>query len=278
MNKSVKVYMIQDLALLAIIGAILEGLVQRFASTVLSGTPTIAFALFITFLAVVRWKLWGLLVIPFMAAGTWIGGMLGEIKYYADAYDWHVFISECVGLLTVGLNVIVFRGHRTKEFISSPIKVAILIVVNYVLYCSVQFIVYRLLTSGSVFETGNISDYYQVVQRELGQAIEDTEAEEKLINVCKFVEQGFIYNLFGLLVALVGVFVLRSQGIVNNAVDKIIDDKRLAEAEAEYLNSLGNADSESVEAEANNGASEEKEEGSTTEPELESNEATEKKF
>ena len=278
MKKSVKVYMLQDLALLAIIGAILEALVQRFASTVLSGTPTIAFALFITFLAVARWNLWGLLVIPFMAAGTWIGGIFGEIQYYADAYDWRVFISECIGLLAIGVNVIAFRGHRTKKVMSSPVKVIALIIVDYVLYCGIQFIVYRLLTSGNILKTGDISATYTVFERSLGQDIEDGAYVEKVINVCKFIEQGFIYNLFGLVIALVGIFILRSQGIVNNAVDKIVDDKRLAEAEAEYLNSLGNADSEEAEAEAENDVSNDTNEDLGEKSNSESDEATEKKF
>ena len=277
MKKSVKVYMIQDLALLAIIGAILEGLVQRFASTVLSGTPTIAFALFITFLAVARWNLWGLLVIPFMAAGTWIGGMFGEIEYCADAYDWRVFISEAVGLMAVGINVIMFRGHRTKKTISSPLKVALLIIVDYLLYCLIQLVVYRLLTSGNILKTGNISGTYTVFERSLGEDIEDGAYVEKVINVCNFVEQGFTYNLFGLVIAFVGVFILRSQGVVNNAVDKIIDDKQLADAEAKYLNSLGNADSNVAAEEAKNDVSKENLDSDAESSEV-SNETAEKKF
>ena len=70
MKKSVKVYMVQDLILLTVLGVLLEGLTERFASTILSGTPTIAFALFIVFFAVTRWKLWGLTIIPFLALST----------------------------------------------------------------------------------------------------------------------------------------------------------------------------------------------------------------
>lgn len=38
-----------------------------------------------------------------------------------------------------------------------------------------------------------------------------------------------IYNLFGLAVSVIGALILRSQGVVNNVVDKLIEDKQNAE-------------------------------------------------
>ena len=164
MKKSVKVYMVQDLVLLTVLGVLLEGLTERFASTILSGTPTIAFALFIVFFAVTRWKLWGLTVIPFLALSTWLGGSLGEIKYLADAYDWRVFVAEMCGLATVSVNVVFYRNHRTQSIITNTWKLILIIVVDYVLYCTVHFIVYRLITSGNLLKMSDIGDYYVVTR------------------------------------------------------------------------------------------------------------------
>ena len=42
-------------------------------------------------------------------------------------------------------------------------------------------------------------------------------------------DYGVIYNLFGLAVSVIGALILRSQGVVNNVVDKLIEDKQNAE-------------------------------------------------
>ena len=251
MRKSDKVYMVQDLILLTILGVLLEGLTQRFASTVLSGTPTVTFAFFIVFFAVTRWNLWGLLVIPFLAASTWLGGSLGELKHLADAYDWRVFISEMIGLATIGINVIFFRKHKTKKILSNAILLILIILLDYVLYCSAQFVSYRLLSSGDLLHQSQLGDYYYVERlvREGDQSVSRSVYER--VYYSYYIENGFIYNIFGLAVCFIGVFIFRSQGIINNAVDKLVDDKKLAEAEAEYLRNLGNGKSgiDSVKAE-----------------------------
>lgn len=243
MKKSVKVYMVQDLILLTVLGVLLEGLTQRFASTILSGTPTIAFALFIVFFAVTRWKLWGLTIIPFLALSTWLGGSLGEIKYLADAYDWRVFIAEMCGLATVGINVVFYRNHRTQNIIATPWKLILIIIFDYAMYCAVHFVVYRLISSGNLFKMSDIGGYYNVTRGQLvdGESVITTQNE--YVYYAYYIEQGFIYNLFGLIVCFVGSFIFRSQGIINNAVDKLVDDKKMADAEAEYLRNLGNGKS-----------------------------------
>ncbi len=243
MKKSVKVYMVQDLVLLTVLGVLLEGLTQRFASTILSGTPTIAFALFIVFFAVTRWKLWGLTVIPFLALSTWLGGSLGEIKYLADAYDWRVFIAEMCGLATVGINVVFYRNHKTQSIIATPWKLILIILMDYVLYCVVHFVVYRLISSGNLLKMAEIGNYYNVSRGKLVNGENVITTQNEYVYYAYYIEQGFIYNLFGLVVCFVGSFIFRSQGIINNAVDKLVDDKKLADAEAEYLRNLGNGKS-----------------------------------
>ena len=40
---------------------------------------------------------------------------------------------------------------------------------------------------------------------------------------------GFIYNLFGLAIGIIGSLVLRAQGAFSNVAEKLLEDKRLAE-------------------------------------------------
>lgn len=261
--------MVQDLILLTVLGVLLEGLTERFASTILSGTPSVAFALFIVFFAVTRWKLWGLIIIPFLALSTWLGGSLGEIKYLADAYDWRVFVAEICGLATIGVNVVFYRKHRTQSIITTTWKVILLIIFDYVLYCTVHFIVYRLLTSGSLIRMGELGGIYKVATSHFEGDDIVTQINEEFVNYCYYIEQGFIYNLFALAVCFIGTFIFRSQGIINNAVDKLVDDKKLADAEAEYLRNLGNGKSgvDSVAAEKTESETEESNEEAVTDSE-----------
>ncbi len=39
----------------------------------------------------------------------------------------------------------------------------------------------------------------------------------------------FIYNLFGLIIGIIGAFILRAQGAFGNVADKLLEDRRLAE-------------------------------------------------
>lgn len=268
MRKSVKLYMIQDLSLLLVLGLILEFLSQRFASTILSGTPTIAFALFVVFVAVARWNLWGLLIVPFMGLATWLGGSLGEVKYLADAYDWRVYISETAGLLTVGVNYLFFRGHKTNKVILNIGLVIAIIAIDYLLYNGVQFVVYRLCCTGNPFKMGEIGNYYHYVTGSIVDGENVFEENFGFKNYCSYIEQGFVYNLFGLAVLFVGVFILRSQGVIVNAVDKLIADKKLAEAEEEYLKNLGNDNSDAYSALAKIKESDELEEKSNDSEEI----------
>jgi hypothetical protein len=108
----------------------------------------------------------------------------------------------------------------------------LILVVDYILYCGVQFIFYRIFTTGGLTSVANIPvTYYS--KDENGNRV------ELVKNLASYVEFGFVYNLFGLAVGVVGSLVLRSQGALNNAIDKLIDDKKQREAELEYMKSFG---------------------------------------
>ena len=90
---------------------------------------------------------------------------------------------------------------------------------------------------------GELGDVYRVAHSHYEGDEIVTVINDEFVNYCYYIEQGFIYNLFGLAVCFVGTFIFRSQGIINNAVDKLVDDKKMADAEAEYLRNLGNGKS-----------------------------------
>lgn len=210
--------MAQDLVLLTIIGFILEALCTKMCGFVLDAIPTTTFSLLIVFLAVVRWNLWGLITIPFLAAATLLGGHFHVVKDLGGVYDWKCYLSVMLGLLVVGLDVIVFKKRGTKKTIQSTFWLISLLLLNYILYNFIQIFFFRLISNGNPFIIGE--PLYKVV-------VKDKDGVETVYNY--YMENGIIYNLFGLAVSIIGTIILRSQGVVNNVVDKLIDDNNNAE-------------------------------------------------
>jgi hypothetical protein len=52
--------------------------------------------------------------------------------------------------------------------------------------------------------------------------------------LCKYGENVYVYNLLSLVVTIVGIFILRSQGIVCNVKQRFIDDKKNAELDETF--------------------------------------------
>lgn len=236
MNKSVVKYMIIDLAVLVVLGCFLEGLTSRFIGFALDAAPTVTFSLLIVFVAVCRWKAFGLITIPFLVFSMILGGHFSDLSYYGAFYsftNWQLYLSVMIGLACgFGINLIFFRKHKTNKITKIWWKVVLLLILDYLVYCLVQFVLYRLFM-GNLLEVATVEYTYNV--KTAGGSL-----EPKTVNLAVYVENGFIYNSFGLLVALLGAMVLRSQGVLNNAIDKLIDDKKERELEFEYLKNAGN--------------------------------------
>ena len=221
MRRSIKSYMLIDLAMLTVIGCVLEGLVTYMSGFVLNAAPTISISLLIVLLALARWNLWGLIPVPFLAAATIIGGRLSPIPYFASAYEWRVYLSIIIGLLFTGLSVIVFKKKGTKILKDNLIMV-LFVIVNYVIYNLAQLATYQLLYN--VFKNPEgwyLVTYTSYANSETGELV--------TTNVANFMSNGFIYNLFGLIIASVGGIVLRSQEAFGNVAEKLLEDRRLAE-------------------------------------------------
>lgn len=223
MNKSLVRYMISDLLILTIIGCILEFLCNWLLSgtPIMSGTPFAFLSFLILFLAIARWKLWGLIVIPFLSLATLLGGnmaMLTKIKdVYSFTYNWQFFISYSLSFLIMGINVLFYR-KGTKRIVTSTAKILGIAILDYLLVNILQIILYRLLVTGGIIERGHLLN-------SLGND-----------EICAYSEGGLIYNLYGFGILIIGIFIFRSQGVLCNAKEKLLDDKKELELNLKDLN------------------------------------------
>lgn len=223
--------MLIDLAMLIVIGCILEGFVAKVAGFVLKSSPTMTISFLITFVAIMRWNLKGLVVIPFFVVANYIGGSMNDLPYLAAIYDWKLALASGLSMTVMGINVIFFKKFGTKRVMLNILAVIGLVLLDYILCVGIFKVLYRLLTSGNPFVVDSIpfvGHFYNSTTDEL---------ETLTVNLCLYVEQMGVYNVFGLVVAYVGIFVLRSQGVVNNVVDKLVEDREIARQlnEAEHF-------------------------------------------
>jgi len=207
-----------DLLTITIVGFILEVLCVKFGSTVFYGTPFICISFLMVFIAVVRWNLYGLIIAPILVLATIVGGRWSELPYLAAVYDYRIYISVLIGLLSIGLNVIIFKKYGTAKITVSWYKIVIMIIINYLIFSLIQVVVYRLLSAHTLMHNGKIM--YEYINKD---------DEIKVYNLCRYGESGFVYDLFGLIVGIVGTLILRSQGVVCNALQKSIEDRKNAE-------------------------------------------------
>ncbi|MBO7080335.1 MAG: hypothetical protein J6W64_11175 [Bacilli bacterium] len=200
----------------------------RFGGIML-GTPTITISFLITLIAVIRWNLWGLIIVPLLVLATTLGGSFADYGQFrafyrfGSEYDYcgtAVYVSTVVGLLTIGLDVILFKKVGTKKIVKSPIALIVICGVNYLILNVVQFFIFRLMTAHSLFSQAQI--IYTGVNGDFNLAI--------------WGESGLAKNLFGLAIAVIGILILRSQGVITNVVDKLVDDKINAELDAKDRN------------------------------------------
>ena len=187
-----KRYMAQDLLMLTVIGGILEVFSVKFGAFVFNGAPFVCISLLIVFLAVVRWNFWGLLVVPIMALTAMLGGMWTDLPYVKAVYGWQMYLSTAIGLCFVSLNSIIFIKFGANKIVSSPVLLVLMMIVDYLIVCIVQFMAYRLFTSGSLMQMANVPLTYY----------DNSEKANVTVNVCKYGEERLVYNLFGFIVLL----------------------------------------------------------------------------
>ena len=216
--RTLKSYMFFDLLILTVIGCIIEFIVTKACGAALTAAPTTVISMLIVVVALARWNGWGVLVIPFLCLANMYGGRLMNISYLAAAYDWKLYLSSVIGLTALSYNLILFKKYTAKKLFNMNLSAIIFILTSYVVYCSIQFLSYRLICSGTLTHSGlNIFDYT------------NKDGVLKTVNLCTLGEGGFAFNLIGLIIFVVGILILRSQGVVCNVKNKLIDDKKNAE-------------------------------------------------
>ncbi len=204
-----------DLTILTIIGFVIEIFLIKFGASVLIGAPFMGITLLIVFLSVARWNLWGLITAPIMAGAVWIGGIMVDIPYLRAVYDWRVYLSLVAGLMGVGLNVILFKKFGTKKVFNDSWITVLVVVITYAVVCGIQTVVYSLITYP---DAQNMYYYFN----------------SKNYDLRYYGAMGIVYNLLGLVIAIVGSLIFRSQGVLCNAKQKLLDDKKNAELDKEF--------------------------------------------
>ena len=215
-----------DLSFITLVGCVLEALVTMFSGMTIVAAPSISFGLLAITIAVIRWNFWGLTVIPFISLANFIGGHFNEIKYFAAIYDWRVAISVAVGLLVFVIDAIIMRKCGTKKVVSNTWLLLAILLGNYILFNIIQLGTYNLITSGNPFKVGQLLYQYNIYE-----TLENGERVAKLTtdNLCLYEQNVMIYNLLGLRISIVGGIVLRSQGVLTNAYEKLVEDKNQAD-------------------------------------------------
>ena len=99
------------------------------------------------------------------------------------------------------------RKHR--------VDTVLVVLATYVVVCGVQTLVYSLIT---------YPDAQNMIYNFNG----------KNYDLRYYGAMGVVYNLLGLVIAIVGSLIFRSQGVLCNAKQKLLDDKKNAELDREF--------------------------------------------
>lgn len=216
---SLKKYMCIDLIMLCIIGILLEALGTFFVNYMYVGAyPTTIVSLLITLLAIIRWGWKGLIVIPFCAVGSFIGGQFLLIKHDGVGnYSWRELISCVVGLSSLAFNLIPFHKFKTNHLLQNKKwYLPLIIILSFIGYELFRGITYTYIVQGT-------NKYI------IGNAIG--------------------YDVTALVITLVMGIGLKQQKIMLNFMEKLETERLQAEedrkAEAEYLARAGKDESKS---------------------------------
>lgn len=213
---------------MGVIGCLLEGFTVMISGFALNAVVTTIFSLLIVFVATARWNFWGLVLCPILPLATIVGGMNSKVATFAPFYDWRVYVAITASLLVVGLiNTILFKREGVSKIISSPWMMIALEIINYIVFNIVLIGIYYLCV---LPVNGQIIYNYKIVV--------DGVSKDASVNVCNYIRHAYLYNLFSLAIMIIGSVVLRSQGVIVNVHDKLIEDRKNAELIRENTNNF----------------------------------------
>jgi hypothetical protein len=202
---SLKKYMLIDLTILGLVGAIIEGVGAYSCFYSFAGhTPTTVVSLLTLFLAITRWNWCGLIIAPVLVFGNFIGALSidsGDWEQYKMIFNFHYYLSNLLAISTMSFIVILFKRNGTNNVIKST---GLLVGVNIGV-----FILYEVVRNASYWIIG-------------GRYLEIFNAG--------------VFDLLALVILIVGCLIIRLQGSLSNVKDKILEaNKERQERQKEHL-------------------------------------------
>lgn len=210
---SLKKYMLIDMLMLGLVGALLEGVCTNGGYFVLAGhSPTMVISLLIMVLAITRWNWWGLILAPVLALGNYIGGLsINGVEGYNQIFNIQYYLSVTLGLLSSAIILLFYRFIGRKRITGNNMALFGLCLVVFILYEGVRF-----------------ASYWIIGGRYLG------------------VLQASLYDLIGLVVLVVGSIIVNLQGSLVNVKEKLIEENEERQARQKAQMELLNLDDEEI--------------------------------
>lgn len=209
-----KTYRMIDLIMLIILAFGLELLTTYLTNSFL-GTirPYPILGLLITLVAVSRWGVLGLVVVPFNAFGNYISGrfMLRTVEF-REMYNWIYFIFANISNLAASISLLFYKKKNQNEILKdsgSCIKLIISIcIINYVanIITSLFLAIVTLSFESSTFAT--------VLYTQL------------------------FWNVLGYVVLFIGFLILRKQEVCFNVKEKLLANQKERIDESKYYNDI----------------------------------------
>ncbi len=160
--------------------------------------PTFIVSALIILTCLTRWGIKGIIGAPILAVATWIGGRY-FIHSKINPYDWKMLVSMVVGNCSISLICFIFKKYKTNEVMKNGSRVALVALCSCIFLTLVEIMCLLVLSKFNTY-------YFNLV----------------------------FYNIPGYVVTTIIAVALYSQGIMKNYKEKIISERKQAEADAEY--------------------------------------------
>ncbi len=197
---SLKKYMIIDLSILAFFGIVVEMLALYLTGIFLvSAIPTFCISILMIIIAITRWGYKGLIFCPIFAIAVFLSGKFllrdESIHFY---YNIEMFIALFLGMFGCSITLLWYKKYNVKETFESIGKIILLTLLNITVVLIIQEVVFLISGQGT-----------RIVA-------------------------SLIYDAFGIVLTIIGMWILKSQGVMINVKEKMLKDKKEQEEELEF--------------------------------------------
>jgi hypothetical protein len=173
---SIRKYMFIDLAILSIIGTVLEGIGTWACFYAFTGSvPTTVFSLLILFIAITRWKWWGLVIIPILVSGNFIGVLSIETSIFNDyknIFDINYILSNALGMVSCFWIIILHNKIGVKKIVKNNFILAVILITMFIIYETIRISLYWFIGGrGYIVISANFIDIISLIMLILGSLI-----------------------------------------------------------------------------------------------------------